>query len=108
MASALLVYLSTFVTVFALGLQSLNVNQRMFIFAAVTSLAISSGHLWLYKIMPHPTWLDLGGYYAGGVTGILASMWVHPYIKVWIERFRARQVDEHADVSKCGAHTDIH
>lgn len=106
--SALLVYLSTFVTVFALGLQSLNVNQREFFFAGVTSLAISSGHLWLFRIMPNASWLDTAAYYAGGVTGILASMWVHPYIKTWLARLRARRVDEHADVANCGAHTDTH
>lgn len=94
--SAIAVFASTFLTVFALGVQSLNVNQRMYLAAGFTSLAISSGHLWLYKIMPHPSWLDIAGYYLGGVTGITCSIAAHPYIKAWLQRMSAPKVDEHA------------
>lgn len=83
MSSALLVFVSTFVCVFALGLQSLNVNQGHYFAAAVTSLAISGGHLFLYEIMPHPTGLDRLGYFAGGIAGITASMWFHRAFKAW-------------------------
>jgi hypothetical protein len=95
--TAATVFASTFFTVFALGVQSLNVNQRMFLASAVTSLAISSGHLWLYKVMPNPSWWDIGGYYAGGVIGITCSIAAHPYIKVLLQRMRARRVDEHVE-----------
>jgi hypothetical protein len=94
--SAALVFASTFVTVFALGVQSLNVNQRMYLAAGVTSLAISSGHLWLYKIMPQPSWFDLAGFYIGGVTGITCSIAAHPHIKAWLQRWRKPAIDEHA------------
>lgn len=84
MTACLAAFLSTFVTVFALGLQSLNVNQRMYIAAGFTSIAISSGHLWLYKVMPTATWWDVGGYYVGGIAGITASIWFHQVAKAWI------------------------
>jgi hypothetical protein len=48
----MLVYLATFVSVFTLGLQSLNVNQGHYLAAAVTSFFIGSGHIFLYRYMP--------------------------------------------------------
>ncbi len=97
--SALLVFASTFVTVFALGVQSLNVNQRMYVAAALTSFFISLGHVALYRMMPAPDWFDLAAYFTGGITGITASIWAHPYIKAWLVRLKAhrpdRAVDEH-------------
>lgn len=108
--TATTVFASTFLTVFALGVQSLNVNQRMYLASAVTSLAISSGHLWLYKVMPNPAWWDIVGYYLGGVIGITCSIAAHPHIKVLLQRLRDRGVDEHASeicpaCVTCGAST---
>ena len=74
---ALTIFASTFVAVFALGFQSQNVNQGHYLAAAMTSVLISSGHLALYRFMPDPDALQILGYYAGGITGITASMWVH-------------------------------
>lgn len=90
MTSALVVYLATFVSVFALGLQSLNVNQGHYIAAAVTSFFIGTGHIFLYCYMPQPGTLDLAGYYIGGITGITASMWFHRSVKAWWAARRAR------------------
>jgi hypothetical protein len=84
MSAFLAAFLSTFVSVFALGLQSLNVNQRMYVAAALTSVAISSGHIWLYKVMPTATGWDVGGYYLGGIAGITASIWFHARAKAWL------------------------
>lgn len=75
--SAILVFVSTFVSVFALGFQSRNVNQGHYLAASVTSLFISGGHLMLYKYLPQPNALEVFGYMAGGVLGINAAMWVH-------------------------------
>ena len=52
MTDALLIYGSTFMAVFFLGLQSLNVNQGQYVAAAVTSFFISTGHIFLYRLMP--------------------------------------------------------
>jgi hypothetical protein len=105
MKYALLVFLGTWLSVFTLGLQSLNVNQGHYFAAAVTSLGIGAGHVLLYKYMPTADWLELGGYFAGGVTGITASMWIHPRIKALVARRLAERVaaDEHRDVAHCGS-----
>jgi hypothetical protein len=52
MTSALLLFACTFVVVFALGLQSLNVNGGHHLAATLTSVAISASSIWLYKAMP--------------------------------------------------------
>lgn len=77
MQQALILFASTFVSVFALGFQSQNVNQGHYWSAAITSLFIGGGHIWLYKFMPDANAFALAGYLAGGVTGIVASMFVH-------------------------------
>lgn len=43
--TALILFVSTFVAVFALGFQSLNVNQGHYRAAALTSFAIGGGNL---------------------------------------------------------------
>jgi len=73
----LALFLSTFIAVFSLGLQSLNVNQGHYWAAAGTSLLISSGHILLYRYMPEAAAGQVLAYYAGGISGITSSMWVH-------------------------------
>jgi len=125
--SPIIVFLATFVSVFALGLQSLNVNQGLYLPAAVTSFFISTGHIFLYEIMPHPTGLDRVGYYTGAIAGITASIWFHKRARAWLPallqqarawwlnriwfRRRSFKRDEHADPRDCGycpRHTDVH
>lgn len=93
---ALLVFASTFIAVFFLGLQSLNVNQGQHLAASVTSIFISLGHIALYKYMPTGGAIELAGYFTGGVLGINAGMWFHPRAKAWFTARRARSIDEHA------------
>lgn len=73
----LLLFASTFVTVFALGFQSLNVNQGRYLAAFLTSFVIGGSSLVLYRYLPDPTWSQILAYLVGGATGIVASMWVH-------------------------------
>jgi hypothetical protein len=113
MKYALLVFAGTWLSVFTLGLQSLNVNQGHYLAAAVTSIGIGIGHVLLYRYMPGANKVEIGFYLAGGVTGITASMWFHRRAKAWlslrIARWHARRVvDEHADVGRCGANGDVH
>lgn len=75
--SELLLYASTFVTVFALGFQSLNVNQGRYAAAFLTSFAIGGSSLVLYRYLPEATWTQVIAYLLGGATGIVASMWMH-------------------------------
>lgn len=90
MGEAFLVLVSTFFAVFFLGLQSLNVNQRQYVSAGVTSIFISSSHIALYKLVPDAGLLPILGYYLGGVTGITASIWSHPRIRARLEDWQTR------------------
>lgn len=72
-----ILFLSAFVSVFALGFQSLNVNGGHYLAAGLTSLVIGLGHLALYKMMPNADLSQMGAYLAGGPLGITASMWAH-------------------------------
>jgi len=69
---------STFVLVFALGLQSLNVNNRHFIAAAFTSFFIGGGQLVLFKLAPNASTSECAAFLLGGPFGITASMWAYP------------------------------
>lgn len=98
---ALLCFVSTFVAVFALGLQSMNVNQGHYWAAGFTSLAIGGSTLWLYRVMPGADLATTLGYLAGGVAGITSSMWFHRSVRAWWAARKQRR-DEHCDVEDCG------
>lgn len=68
---------SCFLTVFALGLQSLNVNGGHYIAAFLTSFLIGGGQLVLYKLAPQANAPEIAAYLLGGPAGIIASMWLH-------------------------------
>ena len=65
---------STFVLVFALGMQSLMVNRGYFVGAFVTSLLISVAQLLLLKFGPDAIGTEIVGYVLGGPFGIIAAM----------------------------------
>lgn len=73
----LLLFASTFVTVFALGLQSLNVNGGHYVAAFFTSFVIGTGNLFVLKLVPGAGLTEIAAYLAGGPFGIMASMWMH-------------------------------
>lgn len=73
----LVLFASTFVTVFALGFQSRNVNQGQYLYAAITSLFIGGASLVLYKVLPDASVSQCASYLIGGVTGITSSIYVH-------------------------------
>jgi hypothetical protein len=119
--SALIVFGATFITVFALGLQSRIVNQGQYIAAAFVSAMISTGSLELYETLARPTGWDRAGYYLGGIVGITCSIWFHKRAEAWVQlqiaRWKARRAvsrhpDEHCDVRYCGGFsgrdTDVH
>ncbi|MES2959771.1 MAG: hypothetical protein V4792_16400 [Pseudomonadota bacterium] len=101
--TALLLFAATFGAVFALGLQSLNVNGGHKLLAALTSLLIGISHLVLFKVLPGPTdALQIAGYLLGGPLGILASMWAHPQLVAWLA---ARRGGERRATSRAPMHT---
>lgn len=76
--TALIIFAATFATVFALGFQSLNVNQGHPRAAFVTSLVIGTSNLVILKLVPETqSALELLAYLLGGPIGIVSSMWVH-------------------------------
>lgn len=75
--TAALLFASTFALVFALGLQSLNVNRGHYKAAFVTSFAIGASNLVLFKLAPEASGMEIAAYLAGGPLGIVASMWAH-------------------------------
>ena len=83
----LALFVSTFVAVFALGAQSLNVNDGHYVAAFLTSFVIGTGNLVLLKLVPGDTTLtQLGAYLLGGPFGIIAAMrWYR-----WFFKRRAR------------------
>lgn len=66
----LLLFGSSFVQVFALGLQSLNVNGGHYRAAFLNSFLIGAANLVLYKIAPHANPLEMAAYLAGGPFGV--------------------------------------
>lgn len=75
--TALLIFASTFILVFALGFQSQNVNNGHYKMAFLTSFAIATSNLVLYKTVPQANWLEISAYVMAGPLAIVASMWAH-------------------------------
>jgi hypothetical protein len=75
--TALLLFISTYVLVFALGFQSQNVNGGHYFSAFMTSFAIGGGQMVLYKMAPNANLIEITAYLIGGPLGIVSSMWAH-------------------------------
>ena len=80
MVHAFCLFASTFILVFALGIQSLNVVNGHKGAAIVTSFFISTGQLVLYKLAPSADWVEIIAFLSGGPWGIYAAMEFHPSI----------------------------
>lgn len=79
--NALLLLVSTFGLVFALGLQSQLVNNGHFVAAFVNSLAIGTANLVLFKLAPNAGGIEVAGYLIGGPFGIVASMVCYRWLR---------------------------
>lgn len=82
----LTLFTSTYILVFALGLQSLNVNNGHYILAALTSFVIGAGQMILYKLAPNAGWTEIAAYLCGGPFGIVSAMHAHPYLARLMKR----------------------
>jgi len=71
------VFAATFATVFALGFQSLNVNNGHYLAAALTSFVIGGSHIVLYKALPDGDLLACAAYLLAGPLAIVSSMLAH-------------------------------
>lgn len=79
----LALFASTFVLVFALGLQSLNVNGGHYLAAFITSFFIGASNLVLFKLAPNASPTEMAAYLLGGPFGIVLSMVAH---RRWFKR----------------------
>lgn len=78
--NTLLLFISTFVLVFALGIQSLNVNNGHRMAAMFTSFFIGTSQMVLFKLAPEANWMEVAAFLMGGPFGIYASMVAHPHL----------------------------
>lgn len=81
--TALIIFGSTFVLVFALGFQSLNVNNGHYKAAFFTSFAIALSNLVLFKTVPQAGVMEIAAYLTSGPFAIVASMWAH---RRWVKK----------------------
>lgn len=80
MTTILALFVSTFVLVFALGIQSLNVNNGHRVAAVFTSFLIGASNLALFKLAPDASMAEAAGFLLGGPLGIYAAMVAHPWL----------------------------
>ena len=74
--TALALFASTYIVVFALGAQSLWVNNGKYAWAFFNSLVISTCNLLLYKLAPEANTMEIAAFISGGPFGIVSAMYV--------------------------------
>jgi hypothetical protein len=74
----LALFASAFAVVALLVFQQQNVHGRHYLLAALTSVAIGAVQIVLWRLIPSASWSEIAATLAGGPTGVLFSMWVHP------------------------------
>lgn len=89
---AALVFVAQYAYVLLLGLQSLNVHQRRFIGAAVTSLLLGVGGFFVTSVVGSSKGLTLSvvwwGFVLAGPAGITTAMAIHPWL---VRRFGGKE-----------------
>jgi len=80
MITELALFGSTFVVVFALGAQSLLVNNGYYMAAFLNSLVIGTCNLLLFKLTPNATLPQMAAFLMGGPFGILAAMYAFRHL----------------------------
>lgn len=71
---------STFVVVFALGAQSLIVNNGRYLAAFINSFVIGACNMVLLKLGPQATLLEIAAFLLGGPLGIVTAMYVFRHL----------------------------
>jgi hypothetical protein len=75
----LILFLASFLLMFLLGFQQLNIEHRKYLYSFLTSICISTANYFLFKILPGSEFEFLQFLYfaVGGGLGIIASMILH-------------------------------
>lgn len=81
-------FASTFVMVFALGIQQLNVQGGHYYLAIFTSLIIGAAQIFLWRSMPEATAPEIVATLLGGPVGIVLAMYAHPRMVTLLIRRR--------------------
>lgn len=76
----LILFASAFCMVFLLGFQQKNVHGEHYLAAVVTSLGIGAAQIFLWRLVPEATGSQIIVTLAGGPTGIVAAMYLHPRV----------------------------
>lgn len=84
--SAAALFLSTYVLVLALGLQSQFVNNGHPLLAFANSLLIGTSNLVLFKLAPDASGYEIAAYLLGGPLGIVTSMLVFKHIRMYLAK----------------------
>ena len=74
--NALLLFVSTFILVFALGLQSLLANNKHYVGAFLNSFVIGIAQIGALQVIKAQTMTDYAAYVVGGPIAIVCSMFV--------------------------------
>lgn len=85
----LALFLSAFVSVFALVFQQQNVIHRHFILGAFTSLVIGAALIYQWRAIPGASISEVAATLLGGPVGFISSLWGHPQIMRWYKDRRA-------------------
>lgn len=75
-----LLLISTYVVVFALGAQSLFVNNGRYVLAFCNSFVIGICNLALFKLTPEATGWQIASFLIGGPLGIVSVMWLFRHL----------------------------
>lgn len=71
---------STYIVVFALGAQSLLVNNGRYTAAFCNSIVIGICNLVLFKLAPQASMDEMAAFLSGGPFGIVSAMWVFRHL----------------------------
>jgi hypothetical protein len=76
---AIHLFLASFLVVFLLGIQQLNIQHRRYLAAMATSIGITGSNYILFKILPSGDiqFIQFLWYSLGGALGIVTAMWIH-------------------------------
>lgn len=85
----LTLFLSAFVSVFALVFQQQNVIHRHYIVGAFTSLIIGAALIYQWRAMPGANPSEIAATLLGGPFGFVTSLWLHPRITHWYKKMQA-------------------
>jgi hypothetical protein len=76
----IILFLSSFTTVFLLGAQQKNVAGNHYLAAIITSIGIGVSQIFLWRLIPSATPSQIIATLCGGPCGIVAAMYLHPRI----------------------------